>query len=491
MVLKILLVAALAAACTTRGGDMSAQPARKCPDWFAKGLVYQVQPRAFSPDGSLKGIKAKLPYIKELGVTVVYILPVFKMDEDMDKSFWSPRQIESGFENPKNQYRIVDYFHVDSEYGTDADLKDLVAAAHRIGLKVIFDLVYFHFGPTAPFLKTHPEFAAWNADGSIRKGKWRFPQFDFSKPSVREYLKTNLIYLMAEFDCDGFRCDVGARIPLDFWCEARDRMEAFKPDAILLCEGSCPANQTKAFDADYGRFPSPELFGRDSGKASARSLRSAWQKQAAVWAEGARFVNHYENHDFATDVHPRRETAWTHAGVDQVLVYMFTLDGVPLLFNGNEFAEASPNHSMFGRTPLDWSVLGTPEGRSRTALVKKLAEMRRSLPALTAINGRKGLEWLDVSRERDATAFVRRAPGCRSVVVVQNWRAVSLDVSVLFKAPQEDDAAALSIQDGEPILAHLAERTGKWSFRLGPYGYYVGFAGPEPGRKPARENGNR
>ena len=176
--LKVLLVAALAAAWAARGGDMSAQPARKSPDWFAKGLVYQIQPRAFSPDGSLKGIKAKLPYIKELGVTVVYILPVFKMDEDMDKSFWSPRQIESGFENPKNQYRIVDYFHVDSEYGTDADLKDLVAAAHRIGLKVIFDLVYYHCGPRAVFLEEHPDFVLRNEDGSFNYG-WQISQENY------------------------------------------------------------------------------------------------------------------------------------------------------------------------------------------------------------------------------------------------------------------------------------------------------------------------
>ena len=67
-----------------------------------------------------------------------------KMDESTDKSFWSPRQIKSGFENPKNQYRIADYFHVDPEYGTDDDLADFCKAAHELGLKVVFDLVYLH-----------------------------------------------------------------------------------------------------------------------------------------------------------------------------------------------------------------------------------------------------------------------------------------------------------------------------------------------------------
>ena len=120
--------------------------ARKSPEWFTKGVICQIQPRAFTPEGTLKAAEAKLPYLKDLGVTIAYLVPVFRMDDDMDRSFWSPRQIRSGFDNPKNQYRIADYFHVDEEYGTDQDLKDFCAAAHKLGMKVLFDLVYLHCG---------------------------------------------------------------------------------------------------------------------------------------------------------------------------------------------------------------------------------------------------------------------------------------------------------------------------------------------------------
>lgn len=440
-------------------GNMSAQPARQSPDWFAKGLLYQVQLRAFSPEGTLKGAEARLQHIKDIGATVVYLVPVFKMDEDMNEEFWSPRQIKSGFGNPRNQYRIIDYFHVDPEYGTDADLKDFVAAAHKLGLKVLFDIVYFHMGPTAPILKDRPEFTYWNEDGSVRKGKWRFPQLNFQSRALREYLMANMVYLLAEFGCDGFRCDVGARIPLDFWCEARERVEMFRPETIMLCEGSDPANQTKAFDADYGRFPAPGIF--TGTKASARALRTAWEKTVSHCAAGARFVNHYENHDIATDDRPRREIAWTHAGIDQTLVYLFTLDGIPMLFNGNEFAEASPDHSMFGNTPLDWGAMETPEGRERLALVKRLVELRRTVPALMACNGKAGLEWLDVSNDRDTTAFVRRAPGERSVLVVQNWRNETVETTL----PQPPD--------GETLLSRGVERPAPSTLRLAPYGYHV------------------
>ena len=107
------------------GANAHMQDARKSPEWFTRGVMYQIQPRAFTPEGTLKAAAEKLPYLKDLGVTIAYLVPVMKMDTDMDKGFWSPRQIKSGFDNPKNQYRISDYFHVDEEYGTDADLRDL------------------------------------------------------------------------------------------------------------------------------------------------------------------------------------------------------------------------------------------------------------------------------------------------------------------------------------------------------------------------------
>ena len=466
-----LLATAFSASCLF--ASPSYQPSRTSRPWFEKGVVYQIQPRAFSPDGSLKGIEERLPYVRGLGVTTVYLCPVWKMDEGMDKAFWSERQVKSGFENPRNQYRIADFFHVDSEYGTDEDLKSLVRTAHKVGLRVLFDLVYFHCGPNAPILKSHPDFVFQNPDGTPKLGPWRFPQFDFRVPALREFLMTNLIYLMAEFDCDGFRCDVGARIPTEFWCEARRRMDAFKPDSVLLCEGMDYANQTYAFDANYGRFPAGRLFA-DGGKGgSAKALVADWKTRAGKSSLGARFVNHYENHDFATDFRPRREVQWTHDGVDQVLVWEFLLDGIPMLFNGNEFAEAS-DHSMFGRTPLDWAARDTPAGRARAELVARLIKLRAEVPTLTALNGQDGLAWLAVKHPAHVTAFVRRAPGCPTVFVIQNWRPFPVQTRVNFKS-EKDGAPVVSGRISDvPMLAKNAKKTDELAFDLGPYGYFVG-----------------
>jgi len=119
-------------------GDMSAQPARQSPDWFAKGLLYQVQLRAFSPEGTLKGAEARLQHIKDIGATVVYLVPVFKMDEDVNEEFWSPRQIKSGFGNPRNQYRIIDLSgRTLRESSLAADREEITLSSKTNGIVIV------------------------------------------------------------------------------------------------------------------------------------------------------------------------------------------------------------------------------------------------------------------------------------------------------------------------------------------------------------------
>ena len=447
------------------------QEARKTPKWFTKGVMYQIQVRAFTEEGTLKAAERKLPYLKDLGVTIVYLVPVMKMDTSTDKAYWSPRQVKCG--SAKNQYRIADYFHVDEEFGTDQDLKDFCVAAHKLGMKVLFDLVYLHCGPTAPFLKEHPDFTWWNEDGTVKKGPWRFPKLNFANPGLRRYFDGNVRYLLTEYGADGFRCDVGDGIPLDFWCDLHDTMDAVTAgDAVLLCEGYTVCNQYKGFDADYGWFP-----GLD-----AKAVRQAWVARERECPRGAKFVNHYENHDIGAFERPRRESAWGHAQVDQVLVWMFTVDGVPMLFTGNELADADERQSMFGKTPMDWSQLEREPGKSRHAFVKRLAELRRTHPALTAVNGEGGLTWLDTTNPEKVTAFVRHDKD-ESLLVVQNWSKedVSCDVSFAVRkgsrpsylAADEDDHDIHGRIGDASVLSRRAEKTGERSFRLGPWGFMV------------------
>ena len=163
------------------------------PEWLSRSAVYQINPRTFSREGTIKAVTDELPRLKELGFRIMYLCPVFEEDNSEDRSFWSARQKKSETDNPKNPYRMNNYFKIDSEYGTEDDLREFIEEAHRLGMRVLLDLVYLHIGPNAPILKRHPEFARQDADGNTVCTDWNFPYLDYNSDGLREYLWCNMI----------------------------------------------------------------------------------------------------------------------------------------------------------------------------------------------------------------------------------------------------------------------------------------------------------
>ena len=178
--------------------------ALKVPEWLRKNSVYQINPRTFSKEGTINAIKDELPFLKELGFNIIYLCPIFEEDDDPNPDYLSPRQKKSKTGNPKNPYRINDYFFIDEEYGTMEDLKELVNEAHKRDMKVLLDLVYMHIGPNAPIIKRYPEFAKQDRDGNIVYTEYNFPTLDFRSEGLREYLSSfdNAEYKTLEELCD-------------------------------------------------------------------------------------------------------------------------------------------------------------------------------------------------------------------------------------------------------------------------------------------------
>lgn len=215
--------------------DVKKATARDAAPCLRGAVMYQLFTRMFTPEGTFKAAERKLPELKELGVDIIYLTPHQLADDDPDPRYWSARQKSVGFGNPKNPYRQKDFYAVDPEYGSSQDLKDFVAAAHRLGMKVMFDLVYFHCGPKAVFLGEHPDFIVRNADGTPRLGEWAFPEMDVSRRGVRDYLYANMEGFVKDYGVDGFRCDVADMLPVDFWEEGYLRCKALKPDIFMMC----------------------------------------------------------------------------------------------------------------------------------------------------------------------------------------------------------------------------------------------------------------
>lgn len=351
-------------------------------------IIYQIVFRTFTEQGTISAATEKLKHVASIGADIIYLSPFFAADPDENRENWSPRQTAAGTDNPKNPYRICDYYRIDEEYGTDEDLCAFVKEAHRLGLEVIFDLVYMHCGPTE-FVQKHPSFVKRYSDGSIMSTRYNFPYLDHGNPELREYLWSNMIYLIEKFDVDGFRCDVGDKVPLDFWAEGRRRCEQIKPSLYFINEGQEPDYMLDVFDASYYNhdFSWNEVILKAlrNGKNISADIRMIYAALAARNPEGAMLLRAYENHDFVNDSYDGRIDKLCPQLCEAVMVMNFLIDGVPLLYSGNEFAECR-RHSIFrkadDRLCMDWSAMDTPLGQKRLALTKKLCSLRHSLPVL-------------------------------------------------------------------------------------------------------------
>lgn len=439
--------------------EFSNRQARQSPEWIRNGIMYQIQPRAFTPEGTLKAATDRLQELKRLGINIVYMCPVFVSDDDMDLQFWSPRQMASKMNNPRNPYRMKDYYHVDPEYGTDDDLKNFVSEAHMLGIKVMLDMVYLHCGPKAVFLKDNPDFIKRDPSGKVLNAAWRFPALNYENPELREYLWKNMEYWIRDFNVDGFRCDVADQIPIDFWETARDRLEKIRSDIVMLAEGSRPQNTVKAFDLNY----SFSWFGvvRDVYQKDqpASSLRKEYEKRASAQPQGARFMHYIDNHDIANDSYYNRiEEVWTTKGADAAMVMTFTIDGVPMIYNGQEVADTA-RHSIFGRLPVKWELGSTPVGKERFALFQKLIKTRLTEPSL--LEGK--LIWLDNNAPDEVISYARELNGQRIISIIN-----------LSEKPVSVKLKYTPAQKAKPLLMAMAKGNLRKGFNLKGYGYWVG-----------------
>lgn len=410
---------------------LNQRQAKPSPKWVTEGVMYQINPRAFTPEGTLKAAEKKLPDLADLGVTIVYLCPVFVADDDMNRDFWSPRQKASKMESPLNPYRMKDFYHVDPEYGTDADLKDYVATAHKLGMKVMLDMVFFHCGPTAVLIDKNPNFVNRDKDGKIITGAWKYPTLNYKCPELREYLHQNMEMWVRDYGVDGFRMDVGDLIPLDFWEDARVRLEKINPEVGMLSEGKRMADQLKAFDLDYGFTQTVTLRKIMDHGLSAKEfskLKLLFKSNRPIG--GDRVIHYVENHDLSNDDYENRsEKRWGEKGMNAMLALIFTMDGTPMLYCGQEVCDKN-RHSIFGSKfgcKVDWANGSTDEGKRRQELIRSLAKTRKDRPEMTAGE----IVWLENSSDADVITFLRKL-GDRQTLVVINVRnkAVPVDVTL-------------------------------------------------------------
>ena len=424
--------------------------------WLTTSSIYQINPRTFCQRGTINAVTEALPDLKKLGFKIIYLCPVFKEDDDDDKSFWSARQKASDTENPKNPYRMNDYFEIDSEYGTMDDLKRFVATGHSLGMKVILDLVYLHIGPNADILKLHPEFAAQNADGSNKLTDWNFPYLNYDNEGLREYLYCNMTYYIGLIDADGFRCDVGDGVPLDFWREGRRRIRAIKSDAIMINEGT-KAEYLDVFDANYCFDWHASIFAILSGDITSSEVMRKHMALRELTPAGKFLLRDMDNHDTVTDWPYRIEAHYGNDAMELILALNYAIDGIPMVYCGNELADKT-RISMFANrfhsgvfNATDRTVIG-PDVERRKEVIKKLNGLRENMPVFAYGD----TKWLQIKND-----------------FVLAFQRVTDDETISFVGNFSKQEVMISASEPEIILADNNALVSDGKIILHSYGYII------------------
>lgn len=402
----MLLISAmpqLTAAQTAPPRDFSKENARTSPDWVKDAVIYEIFPRQYSQKGDFNAITADLDRLKDLGVTILWLMPVHPIGKEKSKgTVGSP-------------YAVKDYYAINPDYGTKEDFKKLVAEAHKRGLKVIIDIVANHTSWDSVMMK-NKAFYTQDKAGNILPpiADWSdVADLNYDNPELRKYITEMLRSWIRDYDLDGFRCDVAGFVPTDFWDSLRPELEKEKKDIVMLAEWESPDLLVKAFDLDYSWAMHSALTEVAQGVKPATRIRETWEADKAKMPKGAIRMRFSDNHD------ERRAIArFGERGALAAQALVFTLDGVPMFYNGMEAGDTTESGypALFEKLPIFWqNEVRRPEF---PRFYKAMTALRKSSPALR----RGALNWIKNSDENRIVTFTRRE-GNEEILVTINFSA--------------------------------------------------------------------
>ena len=378
--------------------------------WSRQAAIYEINVRQFTAEGTLKAATADLPRLERMGVDILWLMPIQPIGQANRKGTLG------------SYYSIRDYTAVNPEFGTLADARAFVQAAHAQGMKVILDWVANHTAFDHPWTREHKDWYKLDAHGKIFPVTFNAGQpneehwsdvtgLNYDQPALRDAMIAAMQFWVRETDLDGFRCDVASAVPTPFWERARRELEATKP-MFMLAESDAVDLHRGAFDMTYS-WDLARLFHEiGQGRAGAPELRDWVAKEPHGFPPSAYRMRFTTNHDF---------NSWN--GTDAELygdnylplaVLTFTLPGMPPIYGGQE-SRLTKRLEFFEKDPIAWKT------RELQPFYTRLLALKHAHPALA--NGQYGgaLTLLDVGNER-LFAF-KRALSADSIVIVVNVTA--------------------------------------------------------------------
>jgi glycosidase len=428
--------------------DYSQLKARPVVDWARDGVVYEIWERAFSTTGDFNGITARLDELQKTGVDILWLMPV------------NPIGVKGKKGSIGSPYAIRDYYGVNPAYGTKDDLKRLVREAHSRGMKVIVDVVLNHTAWDNTLLTQHPDYYHHDAKGNITYPEdWSdVAWLDYSKPEVRAYIVDVMKHWIREYDLDGLRCDVAHMIPTEFWEQARPELEKVKPSIFLLAEAEEPSQMVKAFDSDYAWELMHAINDSIARTKPATSIREAWLTERKRFPQGTLPLRISDDHDES-----RAVVRLGQQGALAAQAIVFTLDGIPLVYNGMEVGDSAESGSpaLFENVPITWGISQRRPEFPR--FYQKMIALRKSSEAL-----RRGeLQWLENSDDKRLVTFLRTSGREQFLVAINTTgEAVTATIGGVATGGWEDVTPDLKTNE----VAAPAKATEPGSVKLGPWG---------------------
>lgn len=373
--------------------------ARPSEAWVKNAVIYEVYTRSFSPEGNFAALERRLPELKELGVDILWIMPIHPLGMEKRKgSLGSP-------------YSVKDYYGINPEFGTLEDFKKVVHRTHALGMRIVIDLVANHTAWDSRMFMEHPEW--FTKDSS---GKFIAPVADWSDvvdlnyddPNMRRYMIEMLKYWVRDVGIDGFRCDVSEMVPVSFWDEARAALDSIKP-VFMLSEGMYAEHHLKAFDVTYGWNSYHTMADIIAGKKPASEMDSVLIRESLSFPKGSLRLRFSSNHD---------ENAWDmpdvtkfgQEGARLAAVLTNTYPGVPLLYNGQE-AGNDIKLGLFEKFEIDWK-----KGKEWRTFYKELYAIRKKNQALATGS------YASIKNDNNGKVYsFLRTDGKNRVLVVMNF----------------------------------------------------------------------
>ena len=430
--------------------EMTKQNNNTHADWSYSAVLYEMNIRQLTPEGTLRAAEKKLEFLHSMGIDAIWMMPIYPIGEENRKGSLG------------SYYSIQDYCAVNPEFGTMEDFDSFVAKAHSLGMKILLDWVANHTARDAKWLKTKS--ADWyerEADGTA-KIPWDWSdtaKLNYANRDVWRGQIEAMRFWVEKHNIDGFRCDMAMLVPIEFWQQAAAVLHAVKPDIFMLAEAEELNLFDKAFDMCYAWEIHHMMCDIAKGK------RRVWDLRNTMYADRERYPNSAMKMMFTSN---HDENSWSGSEFDRfgaarevmtALTFVWEA-AMPLLYTGQEVGY---NHS-FEFFERDYIPAEKYQANEDTELYRKLIALKHSQPALQA--GERGGRTIEIENNaKDCLMTFVRELGDSRVVAIMNLSPYTIHADYNNGIYAGEYTNAIT---GEKVLlpVHLEQDIEPWGYTL-------------------------